>query len=97
MEDEKLMDLADLFKLFGDSTRLRILFELFGEDEVPAGELSDKLKMTQSAVSHQLKTLKSGKLVKARRNGRQILYSLADEHVRTIIAMGIDHVEEEAK
>lgn len=96
MEDEKLMDLADLFKLFGDSTRLKILFELFAESEVSVGDLAEHLQMTQSAISHQLKTLKSGKLVKARRNGKQVFYGLADEHVRTIIAMGIDHVEEDA-
>ena len=97
MEDEKLMDLADLFKLFGDSTRLRILFALFEDSEVSVGDLAERLQMTQSAISHQLKTLKSGKLVMARRNGKQVFYCLADEHVRTIIAMGIDHVEEDER
>lgn len=94
MQDEKLMDLADLFKLFGDSTRLRILCSLM-EGEKAVTELADQLQMTQSAISHQLKTLKSGKLIKSRRKGRQIFYELADEHVRTIIAMGREHIEEE--
>lgn len=94
MQDEELMDLADLFKLFGDSTRLRILCSLM-ESEKAVTELADQLQMTQSAISHQLKTLKSGKLVKSWRRGRQIFYELADEHVRTIIAMGREHIEEE--
>lgn len=91
--EEELYDLAELFKVFGDSTRIRILFELFGS-EVSVGELADSLAMNQSAVSHQLKVLKQAKLVKNRREGKSILYSLADEHVRTIIAMGIEHIEE---
>lgn len=95
MKDEELMDLADLFKMFGDSTRLRILFELFAQEEVNVGDLSERLQMTQSAISHQLKVLKSGKLVKSKRDGKQMYYSLADDHVRTIIQMGIDHVEED--
>ena len=94
MQDEELMDLADLFKLFGDSTRLRILSELM-EGEKGVTELAETMRMTQSAVSHQLKTLKSGKLVKSRRAGKQMFYQLADDHVRTIIAMGREHVEEE--
>lgn len=95
MNEEKLTDLADLFKQFGDSTRLRILFEFFGTEEISVGELTERLKMTQSAVSHQLRILKSGKLIKARKDGRQVFYSLSDDHVRTIIAMGIEHIEEE--
>ena len=94
MPEEELMDLADLFKLFGDSTRLRLLSELM-EGEKGVTELAESLKMTQSAVSHQLKTLKTGKLVKSRRDGKQMFYQLADDHVRTIIAMGRDHVEED--
>ena len=91
---DEVMDLADLFKMFGDSTRLRILTALMsGEKGVT--ELAEALQMTNSAVSHQLKTLKAGKLVKSRRNGKQVIYSLADEHVRTIIAMGYEHIEEE--
>lgn len=91
---DEVMDLADLFKMFGDSTRLRILTALMsGEKGVT--ELAETLQMTNSAVSHQLKTLKAGKLVKSRRNGKQVIYTLADEHVRTIIAMGYEHIEEE--
>lgn len=94
MNEEEIMELADLFKLFGDSTRLRILSALF-DREVTVTELADELGMTQSAVSHQLKILKGGKLIRGRRSGKQIHYALADDHVRTIIAMGKDHIEEE--
>lgn len=92
-ELEKLTDLADLFKMFGDSTRLRILFAL-GEEEISVQNLADSLSMTQSAVSHQLKVLKISKLVKSRRQGRLVYYSLADSHVKTIIAQGLEHIEE---
>lgn len=91
--EEELYDLAELFKVFGDSTRIRILFQL-SDKELSVGELADLLNMNQSAVSHQLKVLKQAKLVKNRRDGKSIIYSLDDEHVRTIIAMGIDHIEE---
>jgi len=91
--EEELYDLAELFKVFGDSTRIRILFVLF-DKEIGVNDLAEELNMTQSAVSHQLKVLKQAKLVKARRDGKSMLYSLADEHVRTIIAMGIEHIEE---
>ena len=91
--EEELMDLAELFKVFGDSTRIRILFQLF-DKEVNVGDLADALNMNQSAISHQLKVLKQAKLIKNRRDGKSIIYSLADEHVRTIIAMGIEHIEE---
>lgn len=91
--EEELYDLAELFKVFGDSTRIRILFQLF-EAEVNVGDLSEALNMNQSAVSHQLKVLKQAKLVKSRREGKSIYYSLADEHVHTIIAMGLEHIEE---
>lgn len=91
--EEELYDLAELFKVFGDSTRIRILFKLF-DKELSVTELADLLNMNQSAVSHQLKVLKQAKLVKNRRDGKSIIYSLADDHVRTIIAMGIDHIEE---
>lgn len=93
-DEEKLYVLADLFKMFGDSTRLHILTELY-DKERSVNELSDAIQMTQSAVSHQLKYLKTGKLVKSRREGQQVFYSLADEHVRTIISMGKDHIEED--
>lgn len=94
MPDETtLYDLAELFKVFGDSTRIRILFVLF-EAEVCVCDLAQALNMTQSAISHQLKILKQSKLVKSRRDGKSIFYSLADEHVRTIIAQGCEHIEE---
>ncbi len=93
MEGTELYDLAELFKVFGDSTRLRILFALF-EEEICVCDLAEKLEMTQSNVSHQLKVLKTSKLIKARRDGKQIYYSLADNHVRTIIDQGREHVGE---
>ena len=93
MDEEELLELADLFKMFADSTRIKILCDLFsGEKNV--GEICDDLQMNQSAVSHQLKQLRAAKLVKGRRCGKAIYYSLADDHVSTIIAMGRDHVEE---
>ena len=82
--EEELYDLAELFKVFGDSTRIRILFVLF-EAEVCVCDLAEVLHMTQSAVSHQLRILKQAKLVNARREGKSVFYSLADDHVRTII------------
>ena len=93
MPDE-LYDLAELFKVFGDSTRIRILFVLF-EAEVCVCDLAKALNMTQSAISHQLRILKQNKLVKSRRDGKSIFYSLADEHVRTIIDQGREHIEED--
>lgn len=94
MPDEtQLYDLAELFKVFGDSTRIRILFVLF-EAEVCVCDLAQVLNMTQSAISHQLRILKQNKLVKSRREGKSIFYSLADDHVRTIIAQGCEHIEE---
>ena len=92
-ELEILFELADLFKVFGDSTRIRILFVLF-EAEVCVCDLAEILHMTQSAVSHQLKILKQSKLVSARRDGKSVFYSLADDHVRSIIAQGREHIEE---
>lgn len=92
-EEHKLYDLAELFKVFGDSTRIRILFVLF-EAEVCVCDLAEALHMTQSAISHQLKILKQSKLVKNRREGKSVFYSLADGHVRTIIAQGMEHIEE---
>ena len=93
-EETELYDLAELFKVFGDSTRIRILFVLF-EAEVCVCDLAQALHMTQSAISHQLRILKQNKLVKSRREGKSIFYSLADGHVRTIIAQGREHLEEE--
>lgn len=92
-EETELYDLAELFKVFGDSTRIRILFVLF-EAEVCVCDLAETLHMTQSAISHQLRILKQNKLVKSRREGKSVFYSLADAHVRTIIAQGREHIEE---
>lgn len=93
-KEEELYDLAELFKVFGDSTRIRILFVLF-EAEVCVCDLAEALHMTQSAVSHQLRILKQNKLVRSRREGKSVFYSLADGHVRTIIDQGREHIEEE--
>ncbi|MCR5250458.1 MAG: metalloregulator ArsR/SmtB family transcription factor [Lachnospiraceae bacterium] len=93
-EEEQLYELAELFKLFADNSRIRILCSLFSK-ELCVEELAEKLEMSQSAVSHQLRVLKSGRLVKGRREGKYIYYSLADDHVVSIIAQGRDHVEEE--
>lgn len=95
-DEEEISDLSDLFKVFGDSTRLKILFVLF-ESEVCVCDLAEILHMTQSAISHQLKVLKQSKLVTNRREGKSIFYSLADSHVRSIIAQGRDHIEEDVK
>ncbi len=92
-EETELYDLAELFKVFGDSTRIRILFVLF-EAEVCVCDLAKVLHMTQSAISHQLRILKANKLVNSRREGKSVFYSLADGHVRTIIAQGREHIEE---
>ena len=92
-EETALYDLAELFKVFGDSTRIRILFVLF-EAEVCVCDLAKVLNMTQSAISHQLRILKANKLVNSRREGKSVFYSLADGHVRTIIAQGREHIEE---
>ena len=93
-DENELYDLAELFKVFGDSTRIRILYVLF-EAEVCVCDLAQALNMTQSAISHQLRILKQNKLVKNRREGKSIFYSLADDHVRSIIAQGREHIEED--
>ena len=93
-EEEALYDLSELFKVFGDSTRIRILFVLF-EAEVCVCDLAVALNMTQSAVSHQLRILKQNKLVKSRREGKSVFYSLADDHVRSIINQGMEHIQED--
>lgn len=93
MTEEELLELADLFKMFSDSTRIKILYELF-DGEKNVSEICEDIEMNQSAVSHQLKALKTAKLVKSRREGKAIYYSLDDDHVKTIIAMGKEHIEE---
>jgi DNA-binding transcriptional ArsR family regulator len=92
-DEEILYDLAELFKIFGDSTRIKILYVLF-ESEMCVCDIAQLLNMTQSAISHQLRALKQSKLVKYRREGKTIFYSLADGHVRTIIGQGMEHVAE---
>lgn len=91
--ENELYDLAELFKIFGDSTRIKMLFVLC-ESEVCVADLATALDMTQSAISHQLKILKQSKLVKTRREGKSIIYSIADDHVRSIIQIGMEHIEE---
>ena len=86
-------NLADLFKLFGDSTRLRILWAL-SESEMCVCDLCALLKMKQSAISHQLKNLKQSRIVKSRRDGKVVYYSLDDDHIRTLLNLGMDHITE---
>ena len=92
-DEDTLYDLSELFRIFGDSTRIRILYVLF-EAEMCVCDIAQLLGMTQSAISHQLRALKNARLVKARREGKTVFYSLADDHVKTIIDQGIEHVKE---
>lgn len=92
-KEEELYELADLFKIFSDPTRIKILYVL-SESELCVCDIAEKLDMTQSAISHQLKILKQSKLVKNRREGQAVFYSLADSHVKTIMRQGLDHVQE---
>ena len=92
-DEEILYDLAELFKIFGDSTRIKILYVLF-ESEMCVCDIAQLLGMSQSAISHQLRALKQAKLVRYRREGKQVFYSLADGHVRTILGQGMEHVGE---
>ena len=92
-DNEVLFDLADLFKVFGDSTRLRIMYTL-SEGEANVQTIAETLGMEQSTISHQLRVLRNNKLVRARREGKQIYYNLDDDHVKKIIEMGIDHLME---
>ena len=94
IKENTLYDVAELFKNFSDSTRIRILYCLF-EKERSVSEICEVLKMNQSAISHQLRFLKNSKLVKNRREGKTIYYSLDDDHVYNIISQGIEHVEED--
>ncbi len=94
MPDEtQLYDLAELFKVFGDSTRIKILYVLF-QSEMCVCDIAQLLNMGQSAISHQLRVLKQAKLVKYRRDGKTMFYSLADSHVVTIMAQGLEHISE---
>ena len=92
-EDEILYDLSELFRVFGDTTRIKILYTLF-ESELCVNDIAQLLGMTQSSVSHQLRILKNAKLVKFKRDGKQMIYSLDDDHVRSMIALGLEHTEE---
>ncbi len=91
--EEYLYDLAELFKVFGDSTRIKILYALV-ESQLCVGDIAQILGLSQSAVSHQLKILKDAKLVKFRRNGKIVFYMLDDDHVRNVLKLGMEHVEE---
>ena len=92
-EEEILYDLAELFKVFGDSTRIKILYVLF-QSEMCVCDIAQLLNMSQSAISHQLRVLKQAQLVKYRREGKTVFYSLADAHVNTILNQGLEHIEE---
>ena len=91
--EEELYDLAELFKEFGDSTRIKILYVLV-ESDMSVGDIAQALNMTQSSISHQLRVLKQSRLVRFRREGKNIVYSLADDHVHTIMSQGLEHLEE---
>ena len=95
-EDEKLYDLADLFKVFGDTTRIKIIYALF-EEEMCVCDIADLLNMTQSAISHQLRVLKQARLVKFRKEGKTVFYSLDDCHISQIFSCGLEHIEERYK
>lgn len=91
--DEELCDLSELFKVFGDSTRIKILYALF-ENEMCVCDISELCRTTASAISHQLRVLKQAKLVRYRKDGKTVFYSLADDHVKSIIAAGTEHIRE---
>ena len=92
MPDEELLyDLADLFKVFGDTTRIKILYALMAR-ELCVADLAELIGATQSAVSHQLRTLKQARLVKFQRDGKNVIYSLSDDHVYTMLAQGMTHI-----
>ena len=91
VDENMLCELAELFKIFGDSTRCKILYALL-DKEMNVTEISDSLKMTQPAISQQLRVLKSNGLVRFRRDGKSIIYSLADEHVQQILSIGLEHL-----
>ncbi|WP_295996386.1 helix-turn-helix transcriptional regulator [uncultured Adlercreutzia sp.] len=90
-DEELLFDVADLFKAFSDTTRIKILFALMGRD-LPVNEIAEAVGCSQSAVSHQLRTLKQARLVRAERAGKNVIYALSDDHVYTMLAQGMTHV-----
>ena len=93
LDEDELIEMAELFKMFGDSTRIKILCGLF-EGEKCVQEITEATGSSQSAVSHQLRLLKQARLVRSRRNGKQVCYTLADDHVKTILGMAKEHLEE---
>lgn len=92
-DEEQMKELAEFYKVFGDATRIKILYALL-ESEMCVCDLAALLKMTQSAISHQLRVLKQMKLVKNRREGKTVYYSLADDHIQNIISQGMEHIKE---
>lgn len=92
-DENTLIDLSELFKIFGDSTRIKILF-LLSQGERSVNQIATDLNMTQSAISHQLRILKTSRLIKAERDGKLSIYSLADTHVASILSQGLEHVNE---
>ena len=93
LDEDELIEMAELFKMFGDSTRIKILSLLF-EGEKCVQEITEASGSSQSAVSHQLRLLKQARLVRSRRSGKQIFYTLADDHVKTILGMAKEHLKE---
>lgn len=93
LDEDKIIDLSELFKIFGDSTRIKIINILI-DGELCVNEISDKINVSQSAVSHQLRILKSSKLVKYRKDGNMIYYSIDDDHIEKIFKMGCEHINE---
>jgi len=93
LDEDKIIDLAELFKIFGDSTRIKIIYVLLNE-EMCVNDIANKINATQSAVSHQLRILKTSKLVKYRKEGNLIYYSLDDDHIKKIFEMGCEHINE---
>ena len=92
-DDEHFFDLAEFFSVMGDSTRIKILYLLFN-GEMCVCDISEKLNMSMSAISHQLRVLKNARIVKYRKSGKSVFYSLDDEHVKVIINMGVEHIGE---
>ena len=93
-DKQNIEQIAELFKAFGDATRVQILFLLLREEELCVSQITEEVDLSQSAISHQLRILKQMHLIKYRRNGKNIVYSLADDHVRTILQMGLEHIME---
>ncbi len=93
--DEEIIDISDFFKVFGDPTRLRLLILLDKNGEMGVGAIADALSMSQSAISQQLKVLRTSRLVRYRKEGRNAIYRLSDDHIHTILTLGIEHYEEQ--